>query len=168
MSIVRFGPANGNAFHPDNWRGFDSLIDDDVAANRAHFDDEVTRDATRSTYRKPTRIRLGRRAAREAWALVFLLGGARARQRLQRTEGFAMKEHTTIKATVPVWLRASAGPGEIKPDEPVDTVGELTFYAPPAEGGMERWAANGYVHCGEADVVVRIFDTNRLVESKVE
>jgi hypothetical protein len=73
MTVVHFGPPEHNHMHPDHWRGIDSLIDDDVRANRSRFDNEVTRDATRSTYRKPTRIRLGRRRARELWALVFLL-----------------------------------------------------------------------------------------------
>jgi hypothetical protein len=70
---VKFGPPDGNALHPDNWRGIDSLIDDDVAANRSRFDDSVA-PLRESTYRMPSRIRIGRRRRfRELWALVFLL-----------------------------------------------------------------------------------------------
>jgi hypothetical protein len=75
VSAVHFGPPEHNHMHPDHWRGIDTLIDEDLLANRSRFDDSVLRDAftRRSTYRKPSRISLGRRRAREAWALVFLL-----------------------------------------------------------------------------------------------
>jgi hypothetical protein len=72
MSVVRFGSPKGNHMHPDHWRGFDSLIDDGVRENRERFDNEVSPPAP-TTYRKPTRIRLGRSRFRELWALVFLL-----------------------------------------------------------------------------------------------
>jgi hypothetical protein len=70
---VRFGSPADNCMHPDNWKGIDTLIDEDLAANRSRFDDSVLRDSRPSTYRKPSRIRIGRRFARELWALVFLV-----------------------------------------------------------------------------------------------